>query len=135
MIHRGGGSDLGANSHYYLTRNPFLVLRHVETGRRRAALRGAIYRGVSGTNLARQAGDREKWLAIAAGLRDGLRGRFGKRPADSPGPAFVALLGWWTLCASLRDKWRAARGLAPGYPPLERCLLGDLAGARSHRHD
>jgi len=114
ILHRRGQSNVSGNSLYFMTRNQFVILERYPPEEQPAARRRAVYFGLSGAGQALRAGDREGFLARAAGLRDGLAGRFGPRNPAPPAPAFLARLRAWLLWAAVRDKLRSIRGLPPG---------------------
>jgi GT2 family glycosyltransferase len=114
VLHSRGGSNVSANALYFMTRNQFVILERHPEQEQALRRRRAIYFGLSGAAGALRAGDREAFLARAAGLRDGLAGRFGPRRAEPPSSWFLARFRLLLLGAALRDKLRAMRGLPPG---------------------
>jgi GT2 family glycosyltransferase len=111
--HHCAGSDTGANALYYQIRNEFLLEECLGSARR-PTVRRLVYQGVLHASRAAREGRSDRWQAVAAGLWDGLHGRFGPRPSPPSALALRAHMAWWTAQAVLRDKWRALRGLTPG---------------------
>lgn len=77
--HRGEGSDVGSNALYYRVRNQFLLLQCEAPGLA-ARLKAQIILVLRWTYHAlKRRSEPAKTRAILAGLRDGLRGKWGKR--------------------------------------------------------
>jgi len=105
VIHHCRGSDQSANALYYEVRNSFLFSELLTRSGVEVWDRShAIYEAVLHARKARAAGHDDRWIAIAAGLHDGLRGRYGRRGPTPSRAALEAQVGFWTLWAHARDK-------------------------------
>ncbi len=118
VFHKSEASDRNANATYYRTRNRFGLLDGLSRSSRREYSRRFVYHFALMAQAAYTAGRHAEWRAIAQGLHDAARGRFGQRSK----PALLVpeiQLAWHIGVAHLRDKWRQMRGLPPGFEDSE----------------
>jgi GT2 family glycosyltransferase len=113
--HSRAGSDVDGNSAYYRTRNEFLLARHFRGLRKLKRQMRAVYDASVAGRVATQRKDPIAWRALAAAIRDGVRGRFGSRPEYSV--SRTAALQFRILCTvfprfgrlAMRDSARSAQ--------------------------
>lgn len=79
LLHRREGSDTNDNALYYRSRNRFLLLERLHGVRRWWWTARYVHDAGRAVRREHGAGERGRAEAIAAGARDALRGRFGRR--------------------------------------------------------
>lgn len=99
VVHKGEGSDVNANAFYYRARNSFLLLKeqrvafHETVGiRKKSQLIDKIV--LCGMEAQRH-GNTQGWTAVASGLYDGLRNKFGRRAGGRILIAKIFIILWY----------------------------------------